>query len=513
MTSPHLAHVPNELLSSIAKDLPNSDLKNLRLACRLLRDKVPLRVDRVFISANPLNIKVLRAIADHDQFRSTVTEIVWDDARLVESLGFEWSIDIDHPDMNQPYPEWFGTVCRANVDDIKSRLARREDRDRPDLVALAKQLEAQMPIAESWTYYEELLRQQDQVLQSGADIDALKYALARFPMLRRITITPAAHGFTFLPRYPTPMIRSLPYGFNYPIPRGWPTAADAEPDPEVTRWEDASEEIKNQWRGFRIIMRILADEQTQHSISELILNVHQINTGLNCYIFDKPCQEYNDLVTLISRPGFRRLDLSLLVGEFSGGNWPSLGRGYLRHALSQATGLEHFSLHTNGSRCVSGPDTYEGITADDLIPLRSVFPIDSWPRLRHFGLSAFYVTQDDVISFLSVLPSGIRSVELSFLLFLDAKSSYRDLLYDMRDKLGWRDRPEAERPKPIIKVHRGLSSRAGKAIWVNDEASDFLYGDRKQLFGRDDGSALNQIPRRTGGTEFDEFNPAHAKPN
>lgn len=82
-------------------------------------------------------------------------------------------------------------------------------------------------------------------------------------------------------------------------------------------------------------------------------------------------------------------------------------------------------------------------------------------------------------------------MELSFLLFLDAKSSYRDLLHAMRDKLGWRDRPEAERPKPIIKVHRGLSSRAGKAIWVNDEASDFLYGDRKQLFGRDDGSALN----------------------
>lgn len=141
------------------------------------------------------------------------------------------------------------------------------------------------------------------------------------------------------------------------------------------------------------------------------------------------------------------------------------------------------------------------------------FPIDSWPRLRHFGLSGFYITRDDVISFLSALPAGVRSVELSFLLFLDAKGSYKGLLYDMRDKLGWGDRPERERPKPIIKVHRHAASRAGKAVWVTDEASDFLYGDREQLFGRDNGSVLNQIPQRTGGTEFDEFNPAHVKPN
>lgn len=43
---------------------------------------VELRLQRVFLSANLLNIKVFRAIADHEKFRHKITEIVWDDARF-----------------------------------------------------------------------------------------------------------------------------------------------------------------------------------------------------------------------------------------------------------------------------------------------------------------------------------------------------------------------------------------------------------------------------------------------
>lgn len=55
---------------------------------------------------------------------------------------------------------------------------------------------------------------------------------ARANPLRRITIAPTAHGSLFLTLYQTPMICSLPYGFNYPIPRGWPTVNDTKPEPE-----------------------------------------------------------------------------------------------------------------------------------------------------------------------------------------------------------------------------------------------------------------------------------------
>lgn len=76
-----------------------------------------------------------------------------------------------------------------------------------------------MPLIESWAYYQQLIRQQDEILQSGTDITALAYALSRFPSLYRVTVTPAAHGFLFNPLYATPIIREFPIGFNYPIPR------------------------------------------------------------------------------------------------------------------------------------------------------------------------------------------------------------------------------------------------------------------------------------------------------
>lgn len=81
-----LTSLPNELLGVIAAELPiNRDVKNLRLTCKRLGEAAlaNLKLSRVFLSAHPLNIKVLRATADHDHFRYKVTELIWDDARFV----------------------------------------------------------------------------------------------------------------------------------------------------------------------------------------------------------------------------------------------------------------------------------------------------------------------------------------------------------------------------------------------------------------------------------------------
>lgn len=53
------------------------------------------------------------------------------------------------------------------------------------------------------------------------------------------------------------------------------------------------------------------------------------------------------------------------------------------------------------------------------IPLQSIFPVERWPKLQHFGLSNFLIMQSDVISLLAALPSPLRSVERSFLEYLD----------------------------------------------------------------------------------------------
>jgi hypothetical protein len=77
-----LVHLPVELLGLIPAFVANRDIKNLRRTCRLFYFVARLRLSRVYLSANPRNIEVFRAIADHEAFRQQVVEIVWDDTRL-----------------------------------------------------------------------------------------------------------------------------------------------------------------------------------------------------------------------------------------------------------------------------------------------------------------------------------------------------------------------------------------------------------------------------------------------
>lgn len=501
-----LVRLPAELLGAIVSQLPNRDLKSLRLICSFLRDRATLRIGRVFISANPRNVEVLRAIADHKTLRMGVTEIIWDDARLKTWEPEDPELDDEWDDDLGGYPGWFERICEQNAEELGGRAL--YEGDPAGDVAREAQLEAQLPYKASWDYYQQLMQQQNEVLNSGADVDAFRYGLSRFPSLKRITITPGAHGFLYSPLYETPMIRSFPYGFNYLIPRTWPT--DEVDDPVAHDWDNGDEDMKNQWRGFRIITRMLAQEDVHHNISEFVVNVHRLNTGLNCHIFDQPCEEYDNFVKLLQRPGFRYLQLSLLVGGLEEQGWPSFRGGYLQRALAEAKDLEHVSLHTNVSRDPGGNriDQLSGGPSEHFIPLRTIFPFPQWPRLRHWGLSGFLVMQSDVMSILSELPSTVQSVDLSFLRFLDTGGHYRGLLYEMRDTLGWRHRPVEGRPKITLRVDLFVR-RPGKAICLSAAAEKFIYGNGKNPFGQENDEKSPHMVREAAGFETDEFNPDH----
>lgn len=295
------------------------------------------------------------------------------------------------------------------------------------------------------------------------------------------------------------MIRAFPYGFNYLIPWAWPTVEPGFSPCEAPPWDTEAE--KNKWRGFRIVLCTLAEQE--HHISEFILDVNGLCTGLNCHVFDEPCEEYEDFVALLRKPGFNRIDLGLLVSTQQDEGWPSFRSGHLKHALGEAKDLQHVSLCTDlGAN--QEIDVLE--EESDVIPLRTIFPIDRWQQLQHLGISGFVVCQDDLISLLAALPASLLSVELSFLHFY-GDGNYRNLLCDMRDKLGWRDRSASERPKVIIGGGGGglVAVHVGRATWVEDEVSEFLYGDGQNPFGREgDRFSPNQI-RLGFGVERDEF--------
>ncbi|KAL2273295.1 hypothetical protein FJTKL_04807 [Diaporthe vaccinii] len=195
--------------------------------------------------------------------------------------------DEDSDDEEQ-YPRWFFLGCKWSLEDMESHKG--PERYAPDHVARAKLADNISLRKRSWRYYQGLIRQQKEVLATDADEAAFKYGLQQFPALRRVTIAPAVHGFLFKPLYETPMTRAFPRSFNYPIPCTWPLETY-----EQKLWERTSESEKDTWRAFRIATRTLAalrnasqaendDYQQKTSITETIIDVNQLLTGLNCHM-------------------------------------------------------------------------------------------------------------------------------------------------------------------------------------------------------------------------------------
>ncbi len=371
--------------------------------------------------------------------------------------------------------KWFEQQWERNLDEVRCR--RGEDVDRPDHLARDQLVADAMSPEASRKHYLQLLQQQREVLASKADGDAFRHGLQRFPSLERVTITPFAHGELFSPLYETPMIRAFPRGFNYPLPRTWLINRQELLDMGLAHpWSDLSEADKDRWRGFRIVARELAHNQ-HHRVTELAIDNCHLLSGINCTIFAEPCAEYDNLVALLLRPGFRRLDLALLTGEQSCRGWSAFRSGHLRRALSEAPGMEHISLRSSESR----PDEYRHLNNPPdyrFVPLRTIFPVETWPRLHHFELSQFPVRQNDLLSFLGTLPATLRPVELTCLLFQEG--NYYDLLEGMRTTLTWRGRIEAERPKVTVGTMEYVDM--GRMVWVDKAVDSFLYGDGANPF-------------------------------
>ncbi|KAJ5824067.1 hypothetical protein N7447_006407 [Penicillium robsamsonii] len=507
-----ISSLPVELLICICSYLANRDIKSLRLACKILAQTARVRLYRVFLSAHPCNIGVFREIADHEAFRHNVTEIIWDDARFIEGPQPHphpvWEVDEADIDPVEGCPNWFVAECKENIENLNMQRVWKTiyDSDRPNHMTRRKQGIAQPPLKVCWQLYQNLFHQQEDVLLLNSDVDAFIYGVSRFPRLKRVTITPAAHGWLYAPLYETPMIRFFPCGFNYPIPRGWPTSNDGEVPRYAHPWKEATEVRKNQWRAVRKVTSVLAE--IKHNVSELVLDVNQLPTGLNCTIFDQPCEEYNNLVQILRSPGFCRLDLTLLVGGQEGiiGNndktWISFRSGYLKGALAEAKDMRYISFGTTVTT-----DTIHDIKENPthFIPLQTIFPLEEWPKLRSFTLSNFLVKQSDLMDFLAALPKTVCSIELSFLKFLDG--NWHSLLTEICDTLCWNQRDNASRPKLIVGTADGMR-RAGLGTWLDGELHEFLYGDGPNPFCPEYGDFVDNV-----GTCRDAFEPEHHWPN
>ncbi|CAG8379394.1 unnamed protein product [Penicillium salamii] len=555
MTSTGQIALPLELWQQITSYLTTRDIKSMRLAAKQFSNAVELPLQRVFLSPNPLNIAVFRAVADHEKFRHQVTEIIWDDARLARGplirrelpglegeLGsdeegsdneteisryqgsyeldwpFEYSDDEDEDEDEDeddeggdPYnelrksskfkskdcPVWFKAGCAASVEHAFWRQTNEDDgidgidMDHPDYKSIRKLGSIGPPLSECWDFYRTLIRQQDDFLASKSDEKAFIHGLKQFPTLAKVTVTPAAHGFLFNPLYQTPMIRSFPEGFNYPIPRGWPLPVHEQPEEVYSLpWNRLNEVQKERFHGFRIVVRALAEQK--NDVVEFSLDSRLLRTGINCTILEDS-KEYNHLATLLKKPGFRRLDLSFTLG----GTWESFPHQKLHDILRGAGDLEHLSLATTG---LDHGNEHKNLNVTP-VPLKDIFPIENWPKLQHFELSRFIVGESDMISFLSELPATLQSVKLSFLTFVDNGNDWHSFLTKMREGIRegrlWSD----SRRRNVTFGCRQDVSLPGRATWVGKEIDEYLYGDGESPFSE----PPTHLPRVGYGSQKDQL--------
>lgn len=500
-----LSYLPVEIIKKIVSNLPNSDIKNLRQTCSYIKDIAHLRLDRVFLSTNPLDIDVFRAIADDDFFRFGVKEIIYDDAR--HSNDYDTFHDVyfegDEGDIGDVtgVPDWF-RMAYSELTFVRYLKPEDLGLEGLDLTSWRRCT----PI-ESYQIYDKVYKQQREVIASNKDAEALRYGLMRFPNLNRVSLTPSAYGLQKRPLYHTPTIRSIPEGFVGPKPRGWPDS----PTYYLGQWDGLTSghigrPVKQEWRGFSVVTKCVAEhlrETPSSNLSEFSVDSHQLWLGINCRVFDKPSHaEYQDFVTILSHPKFKCLNLSLCCGGQAGQNWYSLRNGLLHDALSNAPDLQRISIYT--STPVGGIG-FPPIEANEHnhIPLRSIFPINNWRNLRHFSLSRFIVKQDDVMEFLFGLPHTLASLELSHLIFIPTDGNYRDLLQDMHARLGWRERPARDQPKLIVLVESVEARRDGIVTDVSQEVEDFIYRDGSNPFSGDPRDTL--IPGK--GVQWEVFGP------
>lgn len=511
---PILLQLPQELQNDIYSLLEADDIKIPRVTCSAFHKALPLHFDHVFISASSLNIDVFNAIASHETFRHQVSEIIWDDARLrmgpeLEQERQEYKEDGNDPDdvaVENVCPFWF-KKGRYDYGDLSSYVY-------PDV---------HLGIEESWAYYKGLLDDQRQVLSSNADIKAFKYGLKRFTSLKRVTVTPATHGRLWQPLYRTPMVRAFPPGFDYPLPQAWPSFDDEklidalpwvsedgnDPYQEIYGAECTAEAYRANWRGFRLVTRALV-ECEDRTITELVIGGNEIQSGLNCRIFDQWSAEYDDFVALLKRPGFRYLGLHLFTGHLEDNDWVSYKTGLLHDALAQATDLEHFSLRTSMEVSHGAPQQLVPDVEGHVFPMRTIFPIDHWPHLRHFSISHMLVDLDDFIDLLATLPSSLRSIELIHVALGSPEQGYDDLLQAMRDILDWSSRPAQERPKVhmVVSALHDHVQGEGKFVEIDDVVHSYLYENGDNPFEDD----KYVIWPGEGGVQRDIFNPDYVAP-
>ncbi|KAK2756926.1 hypothetical protein FQN54_004894 [Arachnomyces sp. PD_36] len=487
--------IPREIFELIVQHLPNADRKNLRLTSREVHERVPFRIERVFLSPSYKNIEVFRAILADDHWRKQVQEIIWDDAKFsqpasgtflcgCEDYEVEWDGEEETEEMARArlrkiYPTllscalttpatWHWVPQKETVVSDHLEYADNKDFSRWFPVGNADAL----PTEENNEINRRLAVEQIDIVNAGTDRELFRAGLTSFPALKRVVVTSTMHRmFPFLHEYDSPLLRSLPKGFRMRGPDDW--------NPLISRYDDADYDKVCcwVWRGFNIVVEELNNLHGQHNVSELLINPSRKPVGVNQKLLDRPDNPpvmYSTLYQLFQSVQLTRLELSLRVAEFLR-DWGFLRNGLLKSALEQLTELQVFSLHTTTETNI---DVREFYTEKDATALADYLPVQAWPHLQSLTLARLIVLEDDLLNFIRSLPSHVDEINLETIRIY--KGDWRSLYAQVKEDIALGYHPQS--PRFRFSAQQQTTSRY---IRIDDELHEFLYRSGPNPFDGD----------------------------
>ncbi|CAN9116693.1 unnamed protein product [Alternaria alternata] len=197
-----ITDLPAELLEIVCEHISKLDIKRLRLVSKHFASSVYLRIDRIYVSPNRANLDYLHQILAHPTYPGRVREIVWDDALLKEYStleGFRAAIIADERETTRAierrleeameiYGDSDPDYRPLEMEDLlqdgrlteaaKEILLRYDDQFSRDVLARNATM---MSIEDSYALYQELYRQEQELVEQQIDAMALHQALNGFP--------------------------------------------------------------------------------------------------------------------------------------------------------------------------------------------------------------------------------------------------------------------------------------------------------------------------------------------
>ncbi len=489
-----LIDLPVDILSLFIDQLIQRDLKRLRLVCRTLHEITVLRIPRVFLSPSRANIDAFYGILQHKTLRKHVREIIWDDARLhfyrrqplrlsqQEAIQLREDLRLQVREVEKTYDLYLIEVQG------QFRYSRGIEESNRMMELWGSNIPKCLSLEDSFDLYNRLYDEQQVIIESREDVEALRLGLLSFPALKRVTVTPEAWRVKSLfPRYETPFFRSLPPGFKMPIPWPWLGSdyaglSDDQLDRLMLPWDQSHEE----WRGYQIVVDTLLATASMHQVEELTIDTNGELTGISYQLFTShESIGYTRTVQLLQTTQLTTLELCLNTQTAEETDFSCLHNQLLKSALSHLTSLKHLALavsidtldHINMELVEQG-----WIGLDEIIPLDILAPSLQYLKLCHFLIKG------------ESLYAGLLALTALTTISLDSIA--------LSDDFPWRS-------FFLRTKEQSIQAKASSPIW-NPDRPDVIFKARSSYFldeRRDSSAEIKAFLYGNGDCPFTEESP------